>query len=231
VAPATPAFAPDAASAFIRLAGASLLLVVLFAASPARPEAPAGGATSVIEGMHATILSVMKEADELGFEGRYARLEPVLRATFDFDFMAEKAVGRHWRKLEPADQARMRDVFARFTMSTYASRFSGWSGERFEIHAEDPAPRDTVYVRTELVRSKGDDNVEINYRLHRTDAGWRVIDVLLRGTVSELALRRTEYSSVIKRDGFEALMSELEQKIADLTAGEIVEGEYGEDPA
>lgn len=196
------------------------LLAAFVPAVPARADAPPpGGATAVIERLHQTILATMKDAGSLGFEGRYERLEPVLRGAFDFDFMAEKAVGRHWRELSPEEQERMRDVFARFTLATYANRFSGYSGERFETRAEEAAPRDTVFVRTRLVRTDGEEAVEINYRLHRTEAGWQVIDVLLRGTVSELALRRSEYSSVIKRDGFDALLADLERKIADLSQG------------
>ena len=177
----------------------------------------------MVEAFHATIIGTMKEAERLGFAGRYERLEPALDATFDLDFMAEKSVGRHWRQLETADQERMREIFARFTLSTYASRFSGYGGERFETVSEQAAPRDTVFVRTRLVRTDGENPVEINYRLHRVEAGWRVIDVLLRGTVSELALRRSEYSSVIKRDGFPKLIETLEEKIADLAEGKVEE--------
>jgi phospholipid transport system substrate-binding protein len=137
------------------------------------------------------------------------------------DFMAEKTIGRHWRQLSEADQQRMRDVFARFTLSTYANRFNGYTGERFETLSEQPAPRDTRFVRTRLVRPDAKESVEINYRLHQTAAGWRVIDVLLRGTVSELALRRSEYSAVIKRDGFESLLISLERKIAELASGKV----------
>ena len=201
------------------IVGALLLGGLIFSPGPASAD-DVGGATAVIEDLHAVILNCMKEADALGYSGRYQRLEPKLRTSFDFDFMAEKAVGRHWRKLAEDDHERMRDVFARFTLSTYASRFSGYSGERFETESEQAAPRDTVFVRTRLVRTEGEESVEINYRLHETPRGWRIIDVLLRGTVSELALRRSEYSSVIKRDGFEALVVTLEQKIADLAERE-----------
>jgi len=221
-APASLAARVAAASLAARVASASLLLVAMLAAAPARSE-PTPPATAVIEQLHAVLLDVMKHADELGFEGRYRKLEPTLRATFDFDFMAEKSLGRYWRDLSEADQERMRDVFARFTLSTYANRFAGWTGERFETHAQEDAPRDTVFVRTELVRTDGEENIEINYRLRETPSGWRVIDVLLRGTVSELALRRSEYSSVIKRDGFESLIASLEEKIADLASGKVVE--------
>jgi len=207
----------------VRAAAASLLLLVCFAAPVARSEdgLDPTAARVTIERLHRALLEVMQQADALGFEGRYERLEPTLRDAFDFDFMAEKALGRHWRTLASDDQARMRDVFARFTLSTYANRFSGWSGERFETRSADPAPRDTVFVRTVLLRPEGEEDIEINYRLHHSEAGWRVIDVLLRGTVSELALRRSEYSSVIKRDGFEALVASLEEKIAELASGAV----------
>jgi len=201
----------------------AMLAVVggLGTAGAARADTAGEPPSAVVEAFHGELLKAMKRADELGYEGRYELIAPALRATFDLDFMAEKAVGRHWRELSEEDQARMRDIFTRFTLSTYASRFSGYSGERFETTAEQPAPRDTMFVRTRLVRTDGEAPVEINYRLHRIEPGWRVIDVLLRGTVSELALRRSEYSSVIKRDGFEALLSELEEKIADLAEGKV----------
>lgn len=204
------------------MAPAAFLVALLMGPGLARPE-PDASATAVVERLHETLLSLMREADALGFEGRYRRLEPVLRQTFDLSFMAEKAVGRHWRELSEEEQEHMRDVFARFTLSTYANRFSGYSGERFVTQEEQAAPRDTVLVRTELQRPAGNENIEINYRLHRTEAGWRVIDVLLRGTVSELALRRSEYSSVIKRDGFPSLVASLEEKIDELASGKVVD--------
>lgn len=203
--------------------GLALVAAVVLATSPAPAESPDGDAappTAVVEGLHDALLDAMKRADTVGFEGRYERLAPVVDRSFDLDFMAEKAVGRYWRDLTPEEQARIRDVFERFTISTYANRFSGYSGERFITHEQREAPRDTVIVRTSIVRSDGD-AVEINYRLHETDAGWRIIDVLLRGTVSELALRRSEYSSVIQRDGFAHLVEMLEQKITDLSEGRI----------
>lgn len=213
---------PHRPSLLARCLTVAVLLTTAASAAPsAGADEPLEPATPVIEKLHDALIEVMKQADTLGFEGRYERLEPVIRSTFDLDFMAEKALGRYWRDLSEADQKRVRDIFDRFTLSTYANRFSGFSGEHFETREEKAAPRDTVFVRTRLVRTDGEPPVEINYRLHRTPEGWRVIDVLLRGTVSELALRRSEYSSVIQRDGFEALVETLEQKIADLAAGKV----------
>ena len=46
--------------------------------------------------------------------------------------------------------------------------------------------------------------------------GWRVVDVFLDAKYSELAMKRSEYSSVFDREGFEGLVSILEAKIAKL---------------
>jgi phospholipid transport system substrate-binding protein len=68
-------------------------------------------------------------------------------------------------------------------------------------------------VKSRIVRGNGE-IVALDYRLRPVDGEWRVIDVFLNGTVSELALRRAEYSGVLKREGFDGLMRALEEKIA-----------------
>ena len=90
-------------------------------------------------------------------------------------------------------------------------------GQRFETLGEEEAAHNTRVVRTKLVLPD-DDDVQLNYRLRQTDAGWQIVDVYLNGTVSELALRRSEYSSVLKRDGFETLVASLDRKADDLAA-------------
>ncbi|MCH7709728.1 MAG: ABC transporter substrate-binding protein, partial [Myxococcales bacterium] len=63
------------------------------------------------------------------------------------------------------------------------------------------------------------DDIQLYYRLRNgTDGRWKIIDVYLNGTVSELALRRSEYSSLIKREGFEALLIALNKRIETLAS-------------
>jgi phospholipid transport system substrate-binding protein len=104
-------------------------------------------------------------------------------------------------------------VFRAMTLRTYATRFDGYDNERFETLGEEPSVAGTVIVRTVLHTS--DEDVHLDYRLRKMPAGYKVIDVYLSGTVSELALRRAEYTSVFERDGFDALVDALERKVAD----------------
>ena len=63
---------------------------------------------------------------------------------------------------------------------------------------------------------RGGEDVIFNYRLRMTPQGWRIIDIYLRGTVSELALRRSDFTTTLKNKGFPVLASTVDQKIAHL---------------
>ncbi|HPG27922.1 MAG TPA: ABC transporter substrate-binding protein [Myxococcota bacterium] len=193
------------------------------AASGETTQAEADSPVPVIEAFHAGLLDIMKHAKELGFEGRIEKLAPLMSRTFDLGFMASKTVGRHWQELSPEDQKRWAETFARFTTANYAGRFTGFKGEQFVTLGVEDAARDTRVVLTKI-EVPGDEDVQLNYRVLRVDGAWRVIDVYLNGTVSELALRRSEYSTALKREGFEQLVASVENKIADLKSKGRVDG-------
>jgi phospholipid transport system substrate-binding protein len=176
------------------------------------------GATAVVNRLNAALLDAMKQGEAAGYQGRFDRLAPVMRQVFDFDLMAEKSLGNEWKALSAADQARWRDLFSEFTIANYAANFDRFTGQRFDVLGEDASVNDTRLVKTKVV-SPGTNDVELTYRLQKTDGAWRIIDVYLNGTVSELALRRADYSSLLQRDGFDALATVVRGKIADLAAG------------
>ena len=209
--PASRAFALVAFSALLWLAGSAR----------AEAVAPAGDAASapvkVVERLHAALLDVMKNAGKLGYQGRYDELAPVLNETYDTAFMAEKTVGRHWSKATPPQQAELVATFSRFMISNYAGRFDAYSGQKFETVSEEPSAQATVLVRTHLTQPQGDP-VHLDYRLRENGGTWKIVDVYLNGTVSEVALRRSEYASLINRDGWQALIVALDDRIATLSS-------------
>ncbi len=180
------------------------------------PETEAeDSAIQVVERLHRGLLETMQGADELGFQGRFDLIRPVVEATFDLGFMGSKSVGRHWKKLTPEEQALWLDKFTGFLAANYAGNFDGFAGESFETLGEEPAKRETRVVLTEL-RVPGSEDVVLNYRLRKTQDGWRIIDIYLKGTVSELALRRSDFSSTLKQKGFGELAAAVDRKIQNL---------------
>ena len=189
------------------------LFAFIVAAVPARADTP----TALITRLNATLLATMQSAKDLGYEGRYKKLAPVLETTFDMSFMTQYAAGRYWRTLTAAQKKQLIDAFSRLTIATYANRFDGYSGEKFQIISEETPREGNRLVNSELVKSDGEP-VKLNYLLRETKDGWRVIDVFLKGTISELATKRSEYSSALGNQGFDGLMAIFEQKINGLTA-------------
>jgi phospholipid transport system substrate-binding protein len=202
--------------------GSRALLLGFVALAPDRAAAADGDATRVVAALHQTMKAVVAEAAPLGFEGRYAKLEPAIRAAYDLPFMSQRVLGRYWRKLDAAQKAKLVDAFTRLNVATYAARLREPSDDRFEIRAEEPADHGTVVVRTAVVSPDGEE-ISLTYRMRPTAEGPRVIDVFYKGTVSEVALRRSEYVAVFERDGFDGLLATLEQKVSDYRSGIVPE--------
>ena len=195
----------------------ALLLALLLAVPGRLAAADVESARTPIEALYAVLVECLKNADALGLEGRRAKIAPAVAAGYDLPFMAEKILGRHWRALTEADRARWIETFGNLTVATYAERMTGFTGQRFEVLKIDPSQRGTAVVYTQVVTPK-ETPIAINYRMRPEGDSWRIIDVYLNGTVSELALRRSEYAAVLQRDGFAKLVTSIDAKIA---AGKI----------
>jgi phospholipid transport system substrate-binding protein len=174
--------------------------------------ADADPAVAPIRAFYDTLLATMKQADQLGVQGRYDKLAPVIRATFDLDAMTRIAVGPEWTAIPPEQQKALLDSFARMTIATYANRFNGYSGESFEVDPETLSRNNGRIVRSRLLRPK-EDPVTLNYLMRGSGDTWKIVDIYLSGTISELATQRSEFGAILKAGGPAALIQSLRQQI------------------
>jgi phospholipid transport system substrate-binding protein len=157
------------------------------------------------------LVMVMKEADKLGVRGRYDKLTPTIRSTFDLAAMTRIAVGPDWNSIPAEQQDALVEAFTRMTIATYASRFDGFSGERFEVDAASETRNTGRLVKSRLIQSSGAP-VTLNYLMRGSDDSWKAVDVYLSGTISELATRRSEFGAIFKSGGAAALIESLRQQ-------------------
>jgi len=172
----------------------------------------AESASSVVQELHAALLNAMRAADSIGFRERYARLAPVIRRTHDLPRIAHISLGSHWRGLNRQQRLQFIDVFSRLSISIYANRFKSYGGEHFSVVAEKATLHGGRLVQTRLVKADGE-VVHLDYQMRRRKGRWRIVNVIADG-VSDLALKRAEYSSVVRGQGFPALVVRLREKIA-----------------
>ena len=183
--------------------------------SAGRAAAPAGSAVDTIKTFYDTLLQVMQQAKALGLKGRYEKLDPAIHKAFNLPLMTRLSVGLDWQKLNPDEQKRLIAAFSDLSVSTYAARFDGYSGEHFDVNPSPAPTAGGVIVDTKLVQTSGEP-VQLNYLMREGDVGWQILDVFLKGTISELATRRSEFSAVLRRDGAQALVQLIENRAADL---------------
>ena len=181
-------------------------------------SALASPATDLIEGLNAKFIAVMKNAASLGYAGRYKALAPALADAYDFPEMTRITVGRHWRDLTDAQHQQLIDAFQSYSVATYAARFDGYSGEKFEVLGEEPAPGANLRVNNQIVQSSGAP-IRIDYLLREKEGNVRIIDVFLKSSVSELAVRRAEFTAEYAKTGFDGLVAMLKAKVANLEKG------------
>ena len=198
-------------------AGLAVAFALLTAPQPAAAET--GTASAIVSSFYATLLATMKDGPKLKFAGRVDRLTPAMAIAFDLPSMTRIAAGAHWPNIKPEEQQKLVESFSRFSVASYAANFDGWSGESFEVLKETTAQgnNNTIIVETKLV-PKGGDPVQLNYLLRPTASGLRIIDVFVNGTISELAARRSEFASVLAREGAKGLNEMLEKRFKDLAS-------------
>jgi len=194
---------------FLRRLLAVLIVLGFLTSAAARAETPA---QNVVHEFYVQLVTAMKQGDQLGFSGRYKRLDPVIRRSFNLPLMTRMAVGSTWTAATPQEQTELVSAFSDFSVASYANRFAAYDGEQFTVTGEKPVENGGVIVETSL-KPKGGDAVSLNYLLRPDDKGlFRIVDVFLNGTISELATRRAEFSSIARRDGISALVNDLGQK-------------------
>lgn len=168
-------------------------------------------AVAQVRAFYDALLDSMKHAKKLGIRGRYDKLAPVIRATFDLPAMTRIAVGPGWASIPAEQQSALIENFSRMTIAVYANRFDGYSGERFEVDAAtEPRIADRI-VRTKLSQSNAEP-VRLDYLMRDSGSAWRIVNVYLNGAISELATRRSEFAAILKSGGPKALIETLRSR-------------------
>lgn len=201
---------------FLSLLGGSALAVVA-GSLPLKAAWADSDPKATVQAFYDVLLDCMQHGKQLGFDGRYQKLVPAVNQTFDVPVMARIAVGPAWTNMPADKKTAVLEVFNRYMVSTYAARFKAFSGEKFVVGELTQPAQDRKLVATQLLRSDGEP-VQLNYVFRQGDAGWKIIDIYLSGTISEMARMRSDFSETIRSGGPDGLIAILEKKINELKA-------------
>lgn len=168
-------------------------------------------ARQIVDKFQEELIDVMKNGKKLGYSGRYDKLKNPVTNSHDLTKIARIVVGKEWEKLTEVQQQQLVDVFSRLSIASYAHNFKDYSGEAFTFDTEETTTRGGVIIHSHLT-IPDDKPVKFDYMLKEKGDSWRIINIIANG-VSDLALKRSEYTTILQREGFDALIAKINGKI------------------
>ena len=196
----------------------SLIALLLAVAPPAR--AADAQAAAPIQALSAGLVTAMKAGKSAPFAQRYTALAPLVDRAFDLPGILASSVGPRFASLPGDQQAKLLDVFRKFTVASYVANFDSFSGERVEVLAEQRSVGADVIVQTVIAPAQGE-AVHIDYVMRSGPQGWRAVDVLLNGSISQNAVKRSDFRSLVTANSAQPLIDSLQRKVAELSGGSL----------
>jgi phospholipid transport system substrate-binding protein len=183
-------------------------------------RAAAADPVGLIGGFNDGLLQIMRAGSATPFAQRYATFTPVLEHSFNLPLILRNAVGLRWPSLPSEQQERLQKLFEAFTTASYVANFDSYNGQKFAVLPDTRSAGADQVVQSRITRANGE-VVKIDYVVGKAGDSWRVIDVLLDGTVSRVAVLRSDFRSLVTPSDASKLIDSLRQKVADLSGGTI----------
>ena len=167
------------------------------------------------------LIGIMKAGHSTPFRQRFNTLAPVVDRVFDLPAVLQVSVGPVWPSLSPQQQSTLEVAFRRYTLANYVSNFDNFTGQRFEVEPETRSlPNGEQLAETKIISSSGESH-ELDYVMRDVGGAWKAVDVLADGSISRVAVQRSDFRRLVTRGGAQALIESLNQKSSDLSGGAL----------
>lgn len=194
----------------------SLLLAAILA--PATAHAAADPAAAPLEAFGTALIAAMKTATSQSFDQRAAALRPAIIAAFDLPTILARSIGLEYANYTAAQKSALLAAFTDFTVATWTANFNRWNGEVFRVLPQIRKIGAEEVVPTQI-GVPGKTGTALDFVMQQGAKGWQAVDILLDGTISRVAVQRSDFRSVLISGGPDALIASLKRKAEQLAAG------------
>jgi phospholipid transport system substrate-binding protein len=187
--------------------------------------APAVSPREVVQSAANRVVIAMQRVDvnandasptkRLTVEQRRAEVRRVAAELFDFDEMSRRVLSRHWMTRTPEEQAEFTRLFTDLLERSYMGRIEAYSGEKI-VYLGESVDGPFATVRSKVITRRNTET-PLDYRLHLRDGRWKVYDMLI-DHVSFVSTYRSEFSRVLQKESYAALLDRLRKQSVEAAA-------------
>lgn len=172
--------------------------------------ASAGEATDVVKAKQATLFELLKQDNAANTK----KIGAVFDEMLDYQALAEASLGNEWAGRSDAEKAEFRDLLKQLVRKSYERNLRKTLNFNIE-YLDEKAKGDVITVKTKAISKTNarEEPVEIEYKLAKKSGAWRVQDIVTEG-VSLVSSYRSQFTKIVKKDGFPALIKKMKDKLA-----------------
>ena len=176
-------------------------------------NAQAGVATDRIKTATDKLIEILTNHDldppEMA-EKRAHLIRETVDTVFDWNAFSQRALGRHWRKLDKKEKEEFVPLFGQLIERTYMDKTRQYSGQKMNFINEETDEKYGI-VDAEVV-VKNETNIPIQFRVIKRNETWFIYDVYVEG-VSLVNNYRVQFNTILTKSGYKELIARLKTKL------------------
>jgi phospholipid transport system substrate-binding protein len=160
-----------------------------------------------------TVLKQQRQQIEQDPVRIYQLVANIVIPHFDFETIAQTAVGRDWRTASTTQRTALIETFREALIRTYAQALLQYSDQQILYRPAQPGPTPDTTVVPTVVKEPGRPDIALDYRMMKRQGAWKVYDITIEN-ISLMASYRSQFRAIINRSGIDGLITELKSKNA-----------------
>ena len=152
------------------------------------------------------LLEISTKKEKVSFDKTIESITSI----YDARKMIRMIIGDQWKKISESKKDEVTVLFKKYIARNYIKQFSKFNSIKLNSEGTKKIGKKYVLVKSVLILNKKD-QIKINYLLIN-NKGWKIFDVLIDGTISEISTKKSEFSKHLQDGGVDLLMKELRKK-------------------
>ncbi len=171
--------------------------------------------TQRVEATIASIIEIL-HSESADREEKWRRIGAIIDEGFDFRRMSQSVLARNWQAASKEEKRQFVEFFSQYLEEVYRTKIESHTNQRVEVMKET-VRGDRAVVNTAIIA--GAKRIPVDYKLKNNDGTWYAYDVVIEG-VSLVNNYRNTFDAIVKAEGMDGLLRDLEGRIAKHRAGQ-----------